>query len=349
MQTSALKSMTVRAFSIFQMVLFAFFIMLYTGCQKETTEDELLGNWSRGPEFEGVGRTEAVLFTIGERLFVGGGYDGDKRVNDFWEFKQNTNTWIRIKDFPGEPRNSAVAFAVNGKGYYGTGINENGKRLNDIWEYDPILNSWTKKTDFPGTARINAVSFSINNKGYLCAGYDGNFLKDLWEYDAMADKWEQKASIPGSKRSEAVAFVHENKAYIVTGINNGLYLNDFWMYDPKANVWTEKRKISDATDASFDDNYKNEIRRSNAVIFVLRNKAYLTCGNRNGIIATTWEYDILNDIWKEKTGFEGSAREGALGFSLQNKGYILTGHNSSLHYDDVWEFFPDNKQNDDDN
>jgi hypothetical protein len=73
----------------------------------------------------------------------------------------------------------------------------------------------------------------------------------------------------------------------------------------------------------------------------MNNKAYVATGNRSGVIGTAWEYDIANDVWAEKTGFEGTAREGALAFTINNRGYITTGNNSSSYFDDLWEFLPD--------
>ena len=203
--------------------------------------------------------------------------------------------------------------------------------------------------DFGGTARYGAVAFSIGNKGYVSTGYDGNYLKDLWEYDAAANTWTQQASLTGSKRTDAVAFVYNSKAYVVTGINNGSYLNDFWMYDPTTNTWTEKRKINSSSDEDYDDDYSSYITRSNAGIFIMNNRAYLTTGYQSGVVNTTWQYDIANDLWNEKTGFEGTAREGATGFTLNNRGYITTGTNSSSRFDDLWEFFPEAEQSDSDN
>jgi N-acetylneuraminic acid mutarotase len=334
----------------FQLGWLTMMLLALAGCEKSTEDDDdLLGNWARRSEFEGVGRTEGVSFTIGNKVYVGGGYDGSDRLQDFWAFDQSTGTWLRVADFPGIPRNSAVAFAINGKGYVGTGIDEDDNKLKDFWEFDPVANSWTRKADFAGTGRYNAVGYSIGGKGYICTGYDGNYLKDNWEYDPVTNTWTQKASLTGSKRSEAVVFVHDNKAYVVTGFNNGSYLNDFWVYDAAANTWSEKRKINDASDEDYDDDYGNEIRRGNAVVFVVNNKAYLATGNRSGIIGTTWEYNIQNDTWHQKTSFEGAGREGALGFSIGNRGYLVTGSSSSYRFDDLWEFFPDAEQDDDDN
>jgi len=351
------RALVVLTSSLALSLLFIGIITITTlsACSKSTdSSDDLVGNWARRSEFEGYGRTEAVSFTIGNKVYVGGGYDGNDRLTDFWEFNEPTGTWLPKASFPGTPRNSAVAFSINGKGYVGTGYDENDNKLKDFWEYDPATDAWTRKADFGGAARYNAVGFSIGAKGYISTGYDGNYLKDMWEYtpgitSADPGTWTQKASMTGSKRTEAMVFVYNNLAYIVGGFNNGTYVNDFWVFNPADNSWAEKRKISSVSDESYDDDYGDNIRRGNAVVFVMGNKAYLTCGARSGVLGTTWEYNIDNDTWKQKTGFEGSAREGAIGFTINSKGFIVAGSNSSYYFDDLWEFFPDAEQDDNDN
>lgn len=325
---------------------------LLSGCSKDTSSTDVTGDWAVSFEYEGVGRTDAVSFTIGDLVYVGLGYNGTDRLNDFWAFQKTSGTWKRVAAFPGEARNSAVAFTINGIGYVGTGFNGTDK-LSDFWSYNPSSDSWTKVADlaaFGGTARYGAVGFSIGNKGYIATGYDGNYLKDLWEYDPATNKWQQKASLAGSKRTDAVAFVYNNKAYLVTGVNNGSYLTDFYSYDPSADTWTRLRNINSSDDdASYDDDYGSNIMRSNAAVFVLSNKAYLCCGERSGAIGTVWEYNIDNDLWTQKTSFEGAARQGAIGFSVSGAGYITTGTSGSSWYDDLWQFYPDVDQNSNNN
>lgn len=328
-----------------------FFLGLSSCFKEDSSDDDLIGNWKRGFEFEGVGRTEAFSFQIGETVYIGGGYDGDDRLIDFWKYESSTGAWVRIADFPGIPRTSAVAFQVGGKGYIGTGYDEDGNYLNDFWEYDPSANKWTRKRDFAGTARYEAVGFALDGKGYVCSGYDGNYLKDLWEYSPSTDSWLQRASLGGSKRSGASVFVQNGKAYVVAGLNNGSYVTDFWYYDPKTNAWTELERINDATDDDFDDDYGENIRRANALSFIQNGKGYLVGGSRGGVIGTVWEYDFATDRWIEKTPFEGSPREGGIGFVQGNgtKAFVTTGANSSFRFDDVWEFQPLAEQDDDDN
>jgi len=325
---------TCRLFSIMSLAI------LFGSCTKTSTTTTVTGNWIKRSDFEGVTRSEGISFTIGDKAYVGTGYDGTDRLKDLWQYDPVQNFWIQKADLPGTARNSAVGFAINDKGYVGTGY-DGLNRLQDFWEYNATANSWTQKENFAGSARYDAVGFGILNKGYISTGYDGNYLKDLWEFDATTNRWTQKVSMGGSKRSGAVAFVYDNKAYLCTGTNNGSSssLNDLWVFDPAAtSSWTEKRKTSNISDESYDDDYG--IIRSNAVSFIMNDKAYISTGENGSVLSDTWEYDFATDVWTSKTAFEGVARTGAVGFSVINRGYVLTGRSSNTPFDDVREFFP---------
>jgi len=332
-----------------KLLLTAVIGLLLVSCDKNSDSDssDVVGNWIRRSEFDGVARTEAVSFVIGEKAYVGTGYDGTNRLKDFWEYNPDLNAWSQKASLPGAARNAAVAFTANNKAYVTTGYDGTNK-LKDNWQYDPATNQWTQKADFGGSARYEAVAFAINNVGYVSTGYDGNALKDFWQYDATNDTWTQKVSMGGTKRYGAVAFVYNNKGYICTGINNGAVstINDFWEYNPATETWTEKRKISNVSDDDYDDDYT--IVRYNGVAFVLNGKAYISTGDNGSLTSTTWEYDFTNDVWTNKTSFEGSVRSGATGFSVKSKGFITTGRSSSYYFDDLLELKPDDEYNEND-
>ena len=327
--------------------LFCASALFITGCSKDTdTSSDLVGNWVRRGDFEGVARGEAVSATLNGKVYAGLGFDGTNRLTDFWEYNPDTDFWVRKADFPGTARNTAVSFAAAGKVYVGLGY-DGVNKLNDFWEYNPTSNTWRQVANFGGSARYGAKAFSINDKGYVVSGYDGNQLKDFWMYDPALNTWTQKVSPGGSKRTDATVFVIDNKAYLATGINNGTNINDFWMYDPAADTWTEKRKISNVSDETYDDDYA--IIRYNAVSFTLNGKGYITTGITSGYTATTWEYNPADDTWTQKTAYEGSVREGAIGFAVKDRAYVALGRSSSYRFDDVREFKPLDEANDDDN
>lgn len=329
-------------------ILPVIFLMMFavSSCDDDN-EDDLVGNWVDRFEFEGVARSHAVTFAIGSKAYVVSGYDGVEReyLQDCWEFDSEKNQWTKMDSFPGIGRRDACAFAVNGKGYVVGGYDgENETKLKDVWEFDPVANAWTQKKDFVASARYGATAFSVNNTGYLCGGFDGSHLKDLWQYDPASDNWLQKASLPGSKRYNANVFVIDDIAYVFGGNNNNTYVDDFWAYDYSTDTWTPKRDIADTNDdASYDNDYKSIVREAGAT-FVINGYGYVATGYRQGVINTTWEYNPATDLWTEKTALEGTARTNAIGITINNRGFILTGRSGNSYFDDVWEFHPFEKQ-----
>lgn len=326
--------------------------LVMSSCTKTTdSSTDTEGNWILRSSFEGVGRSEAVSFSIGSKGYIVTGYDGSKRLKDLWQYDADYNFWQQKAEFPGTARHAATGFAIDNKGYIGTG-SDGYNRLNDFWEYNSDTDQWLQKTDFGGSARYNAVGFSISGKGYIATGFDGNYLKDIWEFDPASGtngRWTQRVSMSGEKRMGAVAFVHNNKAYIVTGVYSGGTVNDLNVFDPsqtEGQAWTMLRKITNVSDETYDDDYA--IVRSKAVAFIMNNKAYISTGMNGSVLKDTWEYDFATDTWAAKTAFEGAARTGASAFALSNRGFVLLGTTSSSStqaLEDVREFFPDQEYN----
>ncbi|HVZ26003.1 MAG TPA: kelch repeat-containing protein [Sediminibacterium sp.] len=326
-------------------------VLILISCSKGSTTNaaDTSGNWVKRSEFDGNARTEAVSFTIGDTAYLGTGFDGTNRYNDFWAYDPEKNYWIQKAQFPGIARNSAVGFSVGTKGYIATGYDGLNK-LNDTWEYNQATNSWTQKANFAGTPRYDAVAFGINSKGYLTTGFDGGYTKDMWEFDPAAGSngtWTQKVSLGGSKRSGAVAFVYNNKGYVVTGFNNGQAVSDFWVFDPSASggSWTQLRDITNSnTTETYDDDY-TDIVRTQAVAFIIGTKAYLAVGENGTPVVKTWEYDFASDTWARKTTYERADRSGAVGFTVKGRGFVACGKNSTYYLDDIDEFHPDETEN----
>lgn len=337
MTKEAIRTSITKVFLI--IFVFSILLLFVSGCGKDSEEEEeLIGNWIELSDFEGVPRSDAVAFSIGNKAYIGTGYDGSDRLNDFWEYNPELNNWTRKADFPGVPRNGAVGFGTDTKGYIGTGYDGIDK-LKDFYEYDPATDTWDSIPDFGGTARYGAVAFSIDNKGYVSTGYDGNALKDLWEYNPSTNQWTKKISLGGGKRRDAVTFVIGDKAYICTGIDNAVYENDFWEYDPVADSWTRRCNITDVSDDDYDDDYSSIIG-INKVAFSINGKGYVATGGEGTAGTVVWQYDPTSDLWELKTSLEASGRTEAVGFSIGNLGYVVTGRNGSYYFDDLWGFQP---------
>ena len=248
------------------------------------------------------------------------------------------STWTRKNDFFGIPRHNAVAFAINGKGYFGTGGNEQGSSdmvLNDFWEYDPTTDSWTMVSDFPGGAREAAVAFTIGDQAYVGLGsehyywtsqdQDSNHFKDFYRYSPATDTWTRIADFGGVGRHSAAAFAINNRGYVGTGWwgNDKPYgdlkiADDFWSYDPSTDTWSEIGKFPRQT--------------SNAVGFNIGNSGYV------------YDYDSLyryeNNNWLPIDAPELNAYEN-IAFSIGDLAYFGLGNpHESGGSNELWEYNP---------
>lgn len=324
-----------------KLFLMVMVLVLFLGCKKSTVE--YIGNWIKRSDFEGIPRGSAVSFVLGDKVYFGTGFNSGQDteyLKDFWMYDMTRDYWTKLTDFPGEPRIGAVAFTINGKAYVGLGYN--GKvKLKDFWEFNPTTNLWTQKADFLGSARYGAVAFSLGNKGYAGTGYDDNDNRDFYSYDPTTNTWTQIASMGGSKRQYGVAFTINEKAYVTTGINNGTNQTDLWMFDPTTGAWTQKAAIN------YDTSWT--IVRSSGTAFTLGSKCYVGLGYNSGVRKDFWEYDPALDTWTNKTDFEGSARQNASSFVINNRAFIIGGQSSSYFFDDIWELKPYDAVDDTDN
>lgn len=303
-------------------------------------DDDKLGNWVGSSVFDGTPRSSAIAFTLGNKGYMGTGFDGDDYLNDFWSYDMDGNFWSQLADFSGSPRSSAVAFAVENRGYVGSGF-DGDNELSDFYKYDPTTNTWSVTAAFEGTARRGAIAFNSETSGYVGTGFDGdNDKKDFWKYSPQTDTWVELVGFGGTKRREATTFSIGNKVYMGTGVSNGLDQEDFWVFDTTTEKWSELEDLD-------TDDY--DVRRSSSVGFSIGDKGYLVGGSQAGGITTSvWEYNPATDFWDEKTSFEGITRQDAISFYNGTKAFVTLGRSGNLYLDDNWEFFPFEEEDEDD-
>jgi len=336
---------------LFSFILCLFLFTALSSCSSSDDDEELVGDWLRQSDFEGVSRSDAASFVIDNIAYLGTGYtaatSAETRLVDFWKYDPSQDNWYSIASFPGKARNKAVAFSAGGKGYVGLGT-DGTNVLKDFWQYDPGSNSWTQVADFPtAKGRYGAVAFAINETGYVGCGNDGdNDQQDFYQYNPSTNSWTQVSSMK-SKRVNPFVFVINNKAYVGGGSNNGSYVYTFYSFDPTENSWTRLHSLypdgdDEETDAiQADDNYDYNLQRTSAVAFTISGYGYITTGTYNSVLNTTWQYNPGKDLWTQVDTFEGSSREGAVGFALNNKGYVATGRSGTLRLDDLWKYDPE--------
>ena len=317
-------------------------------CKKEKPfvpnyANALPGLWKQLGDFPSAGRVRAFGLTIGNKGYMLGGNAGSGfnllHLYDFWEYDPSTDKWTQKADYPGQAAEYVRGFAINGKGYFGTGFGQKDYRPDDpaqnkdFWEYDPATDKWTRKADFGGTVRENVVAFEINGIGYMGLGtnnsYDANY-KDFWKYDAAADQWTRIADYPGNGSFGASSFAINGKGYVgLGGASPDLVKPDFWEYDPIADKWTAKASFTGTA-------------RVFAGQFVIGSDGYIGLGTTETQSASDWfKYDSIKDSWIKITPFGGSARYDVVNFVIDGIGYIGTG-NPGLQKD-FWKYTPTKK------
>lgn len=344
----------------------------FTSCNSSPSSTTLPGSWDKLGDCDADPRSGAVGFLINGIGYMGTGFNYELagqtgtpgRLKDFWKYDPTSDTWSRVADFTGSARSGAVAFALNGKGYVGTGTDDGLNPLSDFYEFDPTIGSkgqWKRVADLgyattalqdtSHTKRYGAIAFTVKNRSFVGGGHNISDLKDLWEYDQVNNRWKSAPSIGGSKRQNGFVFVINDIAYVGGGTDNGVPARDFYKFDvtllsPDGTgpAWTA---LNGLTGKDINGNAIAQPRpRELASTFSIGNYGYLTCGSVGSVISDTWQYDPATDAWLQYFSFAsntpvtGSARSGAVSFSIGDFGYIVTGGAGNTKFDDCWKFNP---------
>ncbi|HRI60794.1 MAG TPA: kelch repeat-containing protein [Saprospiraceae bacterium] len=219
--------------------------------------------WVEKASFPGDGRFSASAFSIGNKGYISCGHSANGSLNETWCYDpldvsngKDVNgdpmgRWVRKSDFAGSPRTNAIAFAIAGKGYLGTGLTVTPNvgptaYFNDFWEYDPADSStglddtgqpkgrWVQRADCGTINRYESLGYSIGDFGYVIGGRSNGFgfLHDCWRYNPKTDRWTLVNSIPDGNEihdSDGVAVSSASRGYVFNPVGGfGVFLNTFW-------------------------------------------------------------------------------------------------------------------------
>jgi N-acetylneuraminic acid mutarotase len=114
-------------------------------------------------------------------------------------------------------------------------------------------------------------------------------------------------------------------------------LKDFYEYNPITDSWTRKNDIPG-------------FGRSFAAGYSIENKGFVSAGSSRspefrGYAKDLWQYDPDTDSWVQLPNLPGVARQGPVGFSIGNDGYVGTGYNDTVlggQLGDIYVFKLDN-------
>lgn len=246
-----------------------------------------------------------------------------------WDvYLEYVSPWSRMADFPPSGRMAGSGFALDGKIYFGTGLEPYLQAMKDFWEFDPMTNEWTRKADFPSLITY-ATGLSVNDMGYFAMGkLNSSYYRSLVRYDPVSNSWQALATNPGAASTmDSPGFAINGRLYVPAA-------GEMYEYNPETNVWTKK-------------SYPAELGYlGGGAAFSINGKGYLGIGwvHGKGVdVSDFFEYDPLLDKWTRKASFPGLLRDNATSFSLPNgKGYVGMGlAKPQMQYlTDMWEYDP---------
>jgi len=206
--------------------------------------DSFNNQWKQLKDFAGGKRHGAVAVAIGQKGYVGTGYDGTTWFNDFWTYTPTTDSWQQLDSYPSAGRVGSSAFVLNGKILLVGGKN-NGLYFSELWEYDPQSTAraaWTSRAQNTGSdnyddfnsavRRSNAVAFAFNDKAYITLGASPSLTLSTYEYDPSTYRWTPKSNFEGSNRQNAIWYISNSKAYVGLGDAGSVYYDDTWEWRP---------------------------------------------------------------------------------------------------------------------
>ncbi|MCL6267724.1 IPT/TIG domain-containing protein [Flagellimonas myxillae] len=298
-------------------------------------------------EFNGIPAT--VIEALSTQLIVTapeGTYSGKISVNVGGQEVESTEVftlgpWRSLEVFPGTTYRENGVMAVledeGGNPIIYAGLGESfGSYPNDIWSYTEA-NGWSQEPNFEGASRKYAYDFVLDNKWYIGGGYGtGGALQDLWVYDPVTEEWQELDPI-NFHTSTFSTFVINGKAYVFGGEDENNKQSELWEFTPSPDfindpngTWSQKTSL-----------LVNEEGRSGCTGISVNNKGYLVSGRIGGPwIDEIWEYDPLADSWDEKSSFAGDGRTVAIGFTIDDTGYVGLGYpgipGTSLN--DLWKY-----------
>jgi N-acetylneuraminic acid mutarotase len=191
-------------------------------------------------------RDRHVAVVFNRSIFIFGGYDGFNRVNDFYEYNVDSNSWQEVifggREGPPTPRHSHSAVVYEDNMYVFGGYDGNYK--NDFYKFNFTKNQWTKikhnDIDTWPSARYRTSCTVVDNKMYMFGGHDGQQqLNDFYFYDFKKKKWSlikyPKSFEPSPRDSHIL--VHSEDSIFLFGGSSGWAKSDFYQFRISEEQW----------------------------------------------------------------------------------------------------------------
>lgn len=261
-------------------------------------------------EFVGAKRSKHTMVGWNNGVYVFGGDNGKKMLNDFLVCHVTESSWARVV-FTGQPptpryHHSAVVFnnSMFIFGGYTGDINSNSnlRNRNDLYEYCFTTSQWidwSERITGPLPPARSAHGATIyGNKLWIFAGYDGNTrLNDMWSIDLLSNtpQWEQINQLgdsPPTCCNFPVATVNDSM-YVFSGQSGAKITNNLYEFKFQQQCWiripTEHLLRSDASPPQ---------RRYGHSMVVHGQRLYVFGGAADGILDNAVHcFDVSSQCW----------------------------------------------------
>jgi N-acetylneuraminic acid mutarotase len=155
--------------------------------------DPRLDEWVQKADFPGISRNDAIAFATDSVVYVGMGISpGPVFPTDFWAYHISSDTWTQVASYPdGLGIDIGFAFAIDGKGYVGTG------QARYFYEFNPLLSATRERKPRADALRI----FPNPSTGAVTIRLDGELPADeliLELFDARGSQVHRERRMPAA-------------------------------------------------------------------------------------------------------------------------------------------------------
>jgi N-acetylneuraminic acid mutarotase len=269
-------------------------------------------------------RTEVAAATVGEKIYVVGGFEEPSLGNVLnfaisaavEEYDPSTDRWTAKSPMPVGLHHVGIG-VVGGQLYVIGGYKQSAMSVwgpvATVYRYDPVSDLWSERAPMP-TAR-GALSVTMHEgKLYAIGGYEGKANSGATEvYDPVANTWTSRAPLP-TPRDHLAAATAGGKVYAIGGRLKGDYhrnLSVMEVYDSASNKWNRALDLPTA--------------RSGITAAETGGRIYVFGGEgTDGTFSENESYDPSRETWQAMAPLP-TARHGLGSAVIEGRVHVISG------------------------
>lgn len=172
---------------------------------------------------------------LGGKIYVVGGYNGERAVETVEEFDPSTNSWRNVASLS-QRRCSCGCAVLDGLLYVVGGVC-GPLALSEVERYDPVVDEWTRISPMQD-GRSGCGVAELGGLIYAVGGISGNgeTVCTAECFDPKTQRWQSVQNMHEARRSFGLAAI--GGLLYACGGNDGVNdLNSLEVYNPRTNRW----------------------------------------------------------------------------------------------------------------